>query len=96
MPRVWPVRAEGLAPNLYCLVALQQAGYLAGGERIVVFDHGAHGIGVELALSLVGAAGQVIAVADGGLSDMIVVITVVTYDGAHVRWRPRWQCRSLR
>ena len=59
--------------------AVEQVGYLAGGELIGGFDHGACRVGGKLALALVGAAGQVIAVADRGLGAL-----VLAHDGAHI------------
>ena len=73
------VRAEGLAPNLYCLATLQQYGYCTALEIFVGLYCGACRVIGELTLSLVGTAGQVTAVADGGLS-----FVVLAYDGAHV------------
>ena len=59
--------------------AVEQPGHLAGGELIGGFDHGACRVGGKLALALVGAAGQVIAVADRGLG-----APVLAHDGAHI------------
>ena len=59
--------------------AVEQVGYLAGGELIGGFDHGVCRVGGKLALALVGAAGQVIAVADRGLGAL-----VLAHDGAHI------------
>ena len=57
---------------------MQQAGYLAALEIFVGLYCGACRVIGELTLSLVGTAGQVTAVADGGLSAL-----VLAYDGAH-------------
>ena len=59
---------------------MQQHGYGAAIEIILGLDHGARGVGDELALPLVGAAGQVVAV--GELEELIVI--VLAHDGAHL------------
>ena len=74
------VVAQVLVPGqIFAGGAVEQVGYLAGGELIGGFDHGACRVGGKLALALVGSAGQVIAVADRGLGAL-----VLAHDGAHI------------
>ena len=73
------VPGKGFTLRRGCSPAVEQPGHLAGGEVIGSFDHGVCRVGGKLALALVGAAGQVIAVADRGLGAL-----VLAHDGAHI------------
>ena len=74
------VLAKGLIPaHIFAGGAVEQPTHRAALEFAGGHDHGARGIGVELALALVSAAGQVAAV--GELKELIVL--VVAHDGAH-------------
>ena len=73
------VPGKGFTLRRGCSPAVEQPGHLAGGEVIGGFDHGVCRVGGKLALALVGAAGQVIAVADRGLGAL-----VLAHDGAHI------------